>query len=133
MKTLNPIYIRNFIPKSEDGIYNLVLPTPEMRLVAEKYNVNANLPEIEEVQEVDVIELLTKAAPNKSFASMEAVKDFVQMYEATTDAKSFIKQLGIRSVDSPPTTPDPLWLMWDSLALVWRIQAPALRQPSTTE
>lgn len=59
MKTLNPIYIRNYIPKSEDGIYNLVLPTQEMRLVAEKYNVQAELPElvepkVEEIVDVDI-------------------------------------------------------------------------------
>ncbi len=44
VRTLNPSFIRNYIPKSEDGIYNLVLPTPEMRIVAGKYNVLAALP-----------------------------------------------------------------------------------------
>lgn len=47
MRTLNPSFIRNVIPKSEDGKYNLVLPTPEMRIVAGKYNVLAALPLLE--------------------------------------------------------------------------------------
>lgn len=54
LKTLNPSYIRNFIPKSEEGIHNLVLPTREMRIVAEKYHVLATLPELQE-QKVEVI------------------------------------------------------------------------------
>ncbi len=48
MRTLNPSFIRNYIPNSEDGKYNLVLPTPEMRIVAGKYNVLAALPKLEE-------------------------------------------------------------------------------------
>ena len=48
MRTLNPSFIRNYIPKSEDGKYNLVLPTPEMRIVAGKYNVLAALPKLED-------------------------------------------------------------------------------------
>ena len=48
MRTLNPSFIRNYIPKSVDGKYNLVLPTPEMRIVAKKYNVLAMLPKLEE-------------------------------------------------------------------------------------
>ena len=56
LKTLNPSYIRNFIPKSEDGKYVLVLPTPEMREVAQIYNVQASLPELEVVEEVIVQE-----------------------------------------------------------------------------
>jgi len=46
VRTLNPSFIRNYIPKSEEGIYNLVLPTPEMRIVAGKYNVLAALPRL---------------------------------------------------------------------------------------
>ncbi len=46
MKTLNPSYIRNYIPKSEFGIYQLVLPTAEMRIVAKRYHVLASLPRI---------------------------------------------------------------------------------------
>ncbi len=48
LRTLNPSYIRNYIPKSEEGIYNLVLPTPKMRLVAQNYHVLAALPEFKE-------------------------------------------------------------------------------------
>ena len=60
LKTLNPSYIRNFIPKSEDGIYNLVLPTTEMRLVAQNYHVLAALPALiehkkEEVADVEIV------------------------------------------------------------------------------
>ena len=44
IRTLNPSFIRNYIPNSEDGKYNLVLPTPEMRIVANKYHVLAALP-----------------------------------------------------------------------------------------
>lgn len=57
LRTLNPSFIRNYIPKSEDGKYQLVLPTPEMRIVAAKYHVLAALPLLEsrdeEVVEVD--------------------------------------------------------------------------------
>ena len=52
MKTLNPSYIRNYIPKSEEGVYNLVLPTTEMRIVAAKYHVLATLPELKEKKEM---------------------------------------------------------------------------------
>lgn len=55
MSTLNPSYIRNFIPKSEKGIYNLVLPTPEMRLVAQKYHVLAELPELKEQKKEEIL------------------------------------------------------------------------------
>jgi membrane-bound lytic murein transglycosylase D len=48
MRTLNPSFIRNYIPKTEDGKYNLVLPTPEMRIVAGKYNVLAALPKLKD-------------------------------------------------------------------------------------
>ncbi|MFT4533082.1 MAG: membrane-bound lytic murein transglycosylase D [Saprospiraceae bacterium] len=54
MRTLNPSFIRNYIPKSENGIYNLVLPTPEMRIVARKYNVLASLPRLEEKETKDM-------------------------------------------------------------------------------
>jgi hypothetical protein len=56
MKTLNPSYIRNYIPKSEEGVYNLVLPTTEMRLVAKKYHVIATLPALKEKKEELVVE-----------------------------------------------------------------------------
>lgn len=54
LKTLNPSFIRNYIPKSIDGKYTLVLPTPEMIIVAGKYHIEADLPQIEEgiVEEV---------------------------------------------------------------------------------
>ena len=55
MKTLNPSYIRNFIPKSEEGIYNLVLPTPDMRIVAQKYHVLAALPELKEQKKEEIV------------------------------------------------------------------------------
>jgi len=48
LRTLNPSYIRNFIPKTDEGLYNLVLPTPEMRLVAQNYHVLATLPKLKE-------------------------------------------------------------------------------------
>lgn len=51
LKTLNPIYVRNYIPKTEEGTYNLVLPTREMRIVAQNYDVIAALPELEEKNE----------------------------------------------------------------------------------
>jgi len=56
LKTLNPSYIRNYIPKTEDGIYNLVLPTTEMRLVAQNYHVLAKLPELKEKKEEIIAE-----------------------------------------------------------------------------
>ncbi|MEM9547687.1 MAG: lytic transglycosylase domain-containing protein [Bacteroidota bacterium] len=51
LKTLNPSYIRNYIPESKEGKYNLVLPTTEMRLVAQNYDVLAALPELKEKKE----------------------------------------------------------------------------------
>jgi len=63
MRTLNPSFIRNFIPHSEDGKYKLVLPTPEMRIVASKYNVLAALPKLKEkektaIEKIDAPRLL---------------------------------------------------------------------------
>ncbi len=58
MRLLNPSFIRNFIPKSEQGIHNLVLPTPEMRIVAEKYHVLAELPRLEAREEEIVINIV---------------------------------------------------------------------------
>ena len=55
LKTLNPSYIRNYIPQSENGIYSLVLPTPEMRLVADKYDIVASLPELKIEKEEEAI------------------------------------------------------------------------------
>ena len=56
LKTLNPTYVRNFIPKTEEGTYNLVLPTSDMRIVAENYHVLAELPELIEKQEEVLVE-----------------------------------------------------------------------------
>jgi len=55
MRTLNPSFIRNVIPQSQDGKYNLVLPTPEMRIVAGKYNVLAALPLLESREEAEEV------------------------------------------------------------------------------
>lgn len=66
LKTLNPSYIRNYIPKSEDGKYNLVLPTTEMRLVAQNYHVLAALPELKEKEE-EIAEVESVARPMISF------------------------------------------------------------------
>lgn len=63
LKTLNPSYIRNYIPKSEEGTYNLVLPTTEMRIVAAKYNVITTLPELEEKTEEVVVDVLNMERP----------------------------------------------------------------------
>jgi len=54
IKTLNPAFIRNFIPKSDVGKYTLVLPTDEMRIVADRYDIRAALPllEVEKVEEI---------------------------------------------------------------------------------
>jgi len=60
MKTLNPSFIRNYIPKSKDGIYNLVLPTPEMRIVAEKYHVLAELPVLKKRNEEVLVNNITR-------------------------------------------------------------------------
>jgi hypothetical protein len=60
MRTLNPSFIRNVIPKSEDGKYNLVLPTPEMRIVAGKYNVLAALPLLENRKEEEKEEYIAR-------------------------------------------------------------------------
>ncbi len=60
MRTLNPSFIRNVIPKSEDGKYNLVLPTPEMRIVAGKYNVLAALPLLEKRKEEEKEEYIAR-------------------------------------------------------------------------
>lgn len=56
LKTLNASYIRNYIPQSEEGIYNLVLPTTEMRLVAQNYHVLAALPELKEKNKESIAE-----------------------------------------------------------------------------
>lgn len=48
MRILNPSFIRNYIPKSDEGKYYLVLPTPEMRIVAGQYHVLAELPLLKE-------------------------------------------------------------------------------------
>jgi hypothetical protein len=63
MKTLNPSYIRNFIPKSEKGVYNLVLPTTEMRIVAKKYHVLAFLPKLKEKVEEVLVEVESTIRP----------------------------------------------------------------------
>jgi hypothetical protein len=63
MKTLNPSYIRNYIPKSEEGVYNLVLPTTEMRIVAQKYNVLATLPELKVKQEEVLVDVENTVRP----------------------------------------------------------------------
>ena len=68
MRTLNPSFIRNYIPKSENGIYNLVLPTPEMRIVARRYNVLATLPRLEEKKKKE------EAIVNIARPSIEIIK-----------------------------------------------------------
>ncbi len=72
LKTLNPSYIRNFIPKSEEGIYNLVLPTTEMRLVAQNYHVLAELPELKEKKEEFLVEEDYKSRPMISIDEIPA-------------------------------------------------------------
>ena len=63
MKTLNPSYIRNYIPKSENGVYNLVLPTTEMRIVAKKYHVLATLPALKVKKEEVLVEVENTIRP----------------------------------------------------------------------
>jgi len=66
LKTLNPSYIRNFIPESKEGKYDLVLPTPEMRLVAQNYHVLAALPELKEKKEEVIADADFEARPTLS-------------------------------------------------------------------
>lgn len=56
LKTLNPTYVRNFIPKTEEGLYNLVLPTKDMRIVAEKYDITTSMPLVEEKNSEELAE-----------------------------------------------------------------------------
>jgi len=62
VKLLNPVYLKNYIPNSKDGSHLLILPTPEMRIVAEKYQIRANLPVIE--VEEDIEEIVARAPIN---------------------------------------------------------------------
>ena len=69
VKTLNPSYVTNYIPHTVDGKYNLVLPTPEMRIVATKYHVLAALPKLDERKNVEE-EPTVDETKTRSFISM---------------------------------------------------------------
>jgi len=70
LRTLNPSYIRNYIPKSEDGKYNLVLPTNEMRLVAQNYHVLAALPKLKEQKKEEIAEVQQSVRPMITFGEI---------------------------------------------------------------
>jgi membrane-bound lytic murein transglycosylase D len=89
LKTLNPSYIRNYIPKSEGGIYKLVLPTPEMRLVAQNYHVLAALPEIKEKKEETTTTEPTFKARPLIFIEEIPTGPFIDMDEKNTPFQIF--------------------------------------------
>jgi len=90
LKTLNPSYIRNYIPKTDDGAYRLVLPTPEMRLVAQNYHVLAALPELK----IEEPEKEIQARP------MLTIHDIPAALHIGTDGKDVPTQL--RSLHAHP-------------------------------
>lgn len=94
LKTLNPSYIRNYIPETEEGEYHLVLPTPEMRLVAQNYNVLAALPELLDKEEEAVAELHIAQRP------MLSVEDIPSALHIGNDGKKQPAQL--RSLRAHP-------------------------------
>ncbi|MDF1696583.1 MAG: lytic transglycosylase domain-containing protein [Saprospiraceae bacterium] len=96
MKTLNPSYIRNYIPKSEDGIYNLVLPTTEMRLVAQKYHVLAELPELKEQITEDIAEANTIS--KRSFITIEKIPSALYLSSDGENPPNQLKPLRAYSV-----------------------------------
>lgn len=85
MRTLNPSFIRNYIPHSEDGRYILVLPTPDMRIVAKKYHVLATLPLLEERKE--------EAVPVRPTIQIAGVPSAISISSSESDRPAQVRSL----------------------------------------
>lgn len=90
MRTLNPSFIRNYIPQSEDGRYTLVLPTPDMRIVAQKYHVLATLPRLEERKE--------EAVPVRATIQIADVASAIRIYSSDSERPAQVRSLYVHPV-----------------------------------
>jgi len=96
MRILNPSFVRNYIPKSEDGKYYLVLPTDEMRIVAGQYHVLAELPLLEEEKKEEVIE-------KRSIVEVAAIPSAMYIKAENTNGSSQLRPNYVHPVAWSPT------------------------------
>ncbi|MEE9437983.1 MAG: lytic transglycosylase domain-containing protein [Saprospiraceae bacterium] len=71
IKNLNPSYIKNYIPKSKEGKYDLILPTHNMIHATNNYHVLARIPNKRIIEIVKIVEQL----PRDIVKIQELVKD----------------------------------------------------------